>query len=308
MTWLLRQLKKLVATESRYKDKIDKIASIHGNVFNEFAEWTPLKLVFLHYVLAIYTAIIHKYFKHMYYVDLFAGSGINKTKKGKYCLIGSPFIAVLNHSDKYDKFFFCERNADFAEVLDKRLDAIDITNKQVFPKDCNLEIDKILAEIKDVRDKHILFFIDPFALDFNWKSMQKVLETRSDIIFTFMTTQIVRAWKSALARPGYDTEKLNALYGDTSWKKAVEFSDLLGIYKENILNIRKKGIIETVEVKGNGFHYHVLFITTETKGGNKWLGGIKTAKKEIEQNSEDAVRVSLEIIARKQSELSTFCN
>ena len=96
MSWFQDQLKKIEAKNSRYKEEFEKIGNIQRDAFNEFHEWTPLKLIFLHYVMAIYTAIIHKspYFKHMYYADLFAGSGINKMKR-RLIFLALFTIAIL---------------------------------------------------------------------------------------------------------------------------------------------------------------------------------------------------------------------
>jgi three-Cys-motif partner protein len=242
----------------------------------------------------------------MYYVDLFAGSGINKTKKGKYYLIGSPFIATLNYRNKYDKFFFCETKKEYAKTLNDRLDSIKIQNKKVFSEDCNEALNDILLELSEVQNRHILFFIDPFSLEFKWESMIKVLALRSDIVFVFMTSQIVRAWKGALAQPEHLTKVLDTFYGDQSWKNAECEGDLLTIYKNKIQMARSECVLESVEIKGKGFHYEVLFITHKTKQDNPWLKGILKAKKEIEHNSDQAVKVTLEVISQKQADLGRF--
>jgi three-Cys-motif partner protein len=308
MTWLKEQLKKIESETSKYKEEINAIRTVLPDVYNEFQEWTPLKLIFLHYVMAIYTAIMSRsnIFKNIYYVDLFAGSGINKTRRGEHFLIGSPFIATLNHRDKYRTFFLCEPDKTFVDALTKRLEKTGITNARVIPQDCNGVIDEILGEMKKTRNNHALFFIDPFAMEFRWESFEKVLKIRSDVLFVFMTSSIFRAWKAAEAQPEYNTKALNSFYGDASWKAANCESDLLTIFKSRILSVRCDGVIESVEIKGKGFHYEVIFITNKTKHDNPWLKGVQKAKKEIERNSSEAVKNTLEVLSNKQSDLESF--
>ncbi len=308
MSWLQTQLKKLVMETSRYEEEIKKINSINSNTYNEFHNWTPLKLVFLHYSLAIYSAIIHNsiYFDNMFYVDLFAGSGINKTKKGNILLIGSPLIATLNYKDKYTKFFFCENDPKYNKALTDRLNSFNVKDKLVCDKDCNAVLDKIIDEIAKHRKYHSFFFIDPFAMEFEWKSMKKVLGIKSDIVFVFMTSEIRRAWSSAKSNPNWNHEKISSFFGNDLWKNANNDEDLINFYKKNILDVRKSGIIETVKIKGKKFSYDIFFITNKTKGGNRWLRGINKAKKEIESNTEAAVKTSLDILTNKQSVLNSF--
>lgn len=143
MTWLDNQIKDLQEKTSKFKEEINKIKNVNPKIYNEFKETTILKLIFLNYSLNIYAIIIHslilrkKIFKHMFYVDLFSGSGLDKVKQKNYILIGSPFISVLNHKDKFTKYFFCEENSDYRTALESRLNVLGISNKEIY-EDCNL--------------------------------------------------------------------------------------------------------------------------------------------------------------------------
>ena len=305
MEWLKEQIKKLESTNSEFKEKIDKISSMNPQVYNEFKEWTPLKLIFLNYTLGMYTPIISKNFNYMFYVDLFSGSGINKINKD--ILIGSPFIATLKYGNKFNKLFFVDLNQEYTKALDKRLESLSITNKEVINENCNTAIEKILKEIEDYETKHIFFFIDPNAMEVNWETMKKVLSTKSDIIFNFMTCQIIRAWAGCVANEGCNTKKLDSFYGDQSWKKAKSFDDLLDIYKENIQKIRKNSLIEDIHINGGeSFNYNLIFITNKTKNNNPWMNVIRKAKEEIEKNTKKAVKDALDIVKKRQSQLSNF--
>ncbi len=307
MEWLKKQIKKLEITNSEFKEKTQQIIKIDPNVYNEFQAWTPLKLILLNYVLDVCTTIIKtkSFFKKLYYIDLFAGSGINKIKETTDFFIGSPLIAAFNHADYYNEMLFCEKNDLFSETLDLRLQTLN--KKNLFVKKGIYEnyLNEILEKVKSAKT-YSFFFIDPNCMEFTWDNMKKVLSTKSDIIFNFMSSEINRAVGYAKKRKGGNS--LTKLFGDTSWKKASNHEDLVEIYKNNILKERMDAPIRIIKVRSKKFHfcYHLLFITNKTKGGNSWLRAIEKAKKEIEKNSDKAVEIALDIVKKRQSELSQF--
>lgn len=303
MTWLDKQIKKLEETKSKFSEEIKIIKSVEPDTCNEFEEATPLKLIFLNYALDMYTTIIKKYSDNLFYVDLFAGSGLNRMRTSKDNLIGSPFIATLNHGKKYNKFFFCEQDKNLFNALRKRIESLSIGNSKIICGDCNKRLSSIITEIEKINNKHIFFFIDPYSMQFKWSSMKKVLDTYSDIVFTFMTHHIGRAWSSASAQPNYSTNALDEFFGDKSWKSARTVVDLIKIYKKNVLKVRENAIIESVHIVD---YYDLIFITNKTSGKNPWMKCIKDAKKEIEKNSKFAVKTALNKCSRGQRDLTDY--
>ena len=307
MEWLKKWIKELEVTSSKFKDQIEQITKIKPEVYNEFREWTPLKLILLNYALNVCTTIIKNmpFFEGMYYVDLFAGSGINKIKDKDDFLMGSPLIASLNHSDTYDSMIFCEKDPSYSQALDLRLKVLKKNNLILMKKEYEGCLDSILKKVGN--KNYSFFFIDPHCMEFSWHFMKKVLKVRSDIIFTFMSSEVYRA--VGLANSGIGKgEGLNGFFGDDSWKKADSVEELVQIYKKNILKERYDAPIRTIKIKSEqlNFCYHLFFITNKTKGGNNWLGAIDKAKTEIETNSDIAVKATLDIVKRRQSELSSF--
>ena len=308
MEWLKKWIKKLEVTNSKFKNEIQQITSIKPDVYNEFKEWTPLKLILLNYALDVCTTIIKNtsFFKKSYYVDLFAGSGINKIKGTEDSLIGSPLIASLNHSDAYSSMIFCEKEPQYSEALDLRLNILKKNNLDVMKKEYELCLGNILKKVSD-RNTYSFFFIDPYYMEFEWSEMKKVLQVRSDIIFTFMSSQIFREVGLVRSKIGKG-ENLMKLFGGDSWEPAKNADDLVEIYKKNILKERSEAPIRIIKVKSEQFNfcYHLFFITNKTKGNNKWLRAIDKAKKEIEKNSDKSVEMALNIVKKRQSELSQF--
>jgi len=240
MEWLKKHIAKLEVTNSDFKDKIEKIKNIDPEIYNEFQPWTPLKLVLLNYALDTCTIIIRKksFFKQRYCVDLFAGSSINRIKDSEDFLIGSPLISSLNYGNDFTKMFFCENKPEFFNSLEKRLASLSMENIVILGEDCNILLDKIM-EIVNKPNVYSFFFIDPYNNEFCWESMKKVLRVTNkgivgrDILFTFMTSEIMRAVGLAKSGRGEGT-KLTQFFGDESWKKISEED-----YVNNLVNLYK---------------------------------------------------------------------
>lgn len=308
MEWLKKQIKELEITNSEFKDQIEKMSEIAPEVYNEFQAWTPLKLILLNYSLDVCTKIVNKafIFKNKYFIDLFAGSGINKIKDSEDFLIGSPLIASLKYFNGYDCLYFCEADKKLFSALESRVSSLKRENLKIKKEDCNVLLDQIIEEIEGDLN-YAFFFIDPHCMEFNWENMKKVLALRSDIIFTFMSSEINRALGYAQSGLGGD-KRLTNFFGNNSWKKANDAEELLNIYKDNILKERPNAIIKTIKIQSTkfNFYYYLFFITNETKNKNPWLKAIDKAKTEIESNSDEAIKMALDIVKRRQTELSAF--
>lgn len=306
MDWLMKGMKALEITNSQFKEEISHIQAINPDVYNEFGAWTPLKLILLNYVFHVCSTIINRttIFKHKYYVDLFAGSGINKIKGKDDFIIGSPLITSLSaHSVLYDKMFFCEKDPAFSETLNLRLDFLKKNNLVIHRKEYASCLGEIL-ECVNQRDTYSFFFIDPNCMEFKWEHMREILKSRSDIIFNFMSSLIYRDIGLFKSGKGKGKELID-LFGDDSWKQANNVDELVEIYKVNILKQRKDAPIRTIRIHSGRFNfcYHLFFITNKTSGENKWLQAIDKAKSEIETQSDKAVMMAFDLIKKRQLDL-----
>ena len=303
MDWLKKHIQQLEVKNSQFKKEIDEITKIQPEIYNEFNEWTPLKLVLLNYALDFCTIITDKYFDNKYYVDLFAGSGINLMKTKKDSLIGSPLIAALKYRNKFTKLFFCESDLSFYDALKERLDYFKEQKLITSPKNCNECLDDIIKEINN--SSYSFFFIDPHCMEFNWESMKKVLNLRSDIVFTLMSGQIIRTVQLAKKYKECAGEGLNVFFGDNSWKSIEDVDDLVRVYSENIVKEKGDCIVENIKIQSKKFNfvYHMLFITHKTKKDSPWIRALEKVKKEIESNSDKSVEMALELITKRQRTL-----
>ena len=307
LSWLNEHIKELEVTTNQFKSITQEITKICPDVCNEFQAWTPLKLVLLNYVIDVCSLIISnniknkKVFEKCYYVDLFAGSGLNKIKKD--FIIGSPLICSLKYSERFNSLFFCEYKDELFDALNKRLNYIKKPNIFLKKEDCNKYLNTIITQISS-KKAYCFFFIDPHCMEFSWESMIKVLGLRSDIVFTFMTSEIFRS--IGLCKSGKSNgEYLNNFFGDNSWKSARDYEDLVRLYEINIQKIRPDAILEHIAVKSTKFNfcYHSIFVTNKTKNGCPWMKAIEKAKREIEANSDKSVEKALEIVTNRQRTL-----
>ena len=311
MDWLKKGIKALEVTSLQSAEEINEILKIKPDVYNEFQYWTPLKLIVLNYAFHVCSTIINRmtFFKRKYYVDLFAGTGINKMKEKEDFLIGSPLIVSLsNHSALYDEMIFCEKDDEYSEALNLRLAFLKKKNLVVMKQKYEDCLDEILKRVNQ-RNTYSFFFIDPNCMEFAWIDMVKVLKSRSDIIFNFMTSEICRA-VGLVKKERSQGESITRVFGDDCWKKAKCEEELVEIYKENILKERKEAPIRTIKIKSKKHHfcYHLLFITNKTKKGNQWLRAIDKLKKEIEAHSDKAVLLALDLVKKRQTDLFQFRN
>jgi len=306
MDWLKKHIGQLEVTNSKFNEKIKNLLEIKPEVYNEFQTWTPLKLVLLNYVLDVCTLIINKtsFFDKKYYIDLFAGSGINKVKNSKNdFLMGSPLIASLKYADKFNKLFFCENNKILSEALDLRLTALNNNKLKFIPQDCNSCLDNLIEEI-NLSNSYSFFFIDPNGIEFSWESMKKVLNTKSDIMFTLMSSEIMRTVGLFNVKIS-NGNCLTSFYGNEIWKEIRNADEVAEKYIKNIMDERPDSMIRVIKIKSQKyfFCYHLIFITNKTKKECPWLRAIDKVKGEIELNSDKSVEMALEIVKKRQMTL-----
>ena len=199
---------------------------------------------------------------------------------------------------------FCEKDPQLFNALNLRIASLCKTNLFTINCNCNINLNQIINKINK-KDVYSLFFVDPCSTEFSWDSMKLLLQTRTDIIFNFMSNQIRRT--AGLCKDGTcDGRVLDEFFGDNSWRKWQSGDEeLLQIYVNNILKERKDAVIKIIKIKSakHGFCYFLLFITNKTKGENPWLKAVDKAKKEIESNSDKSVEMALDLIKNRQKTL-----
>ncbi len=305
--WLRKHLFNLSIPE----EEMETLLAAGNNKVNELHSWAPLKLVFLKYCITLYARIITKQpeIKNMYYLDLLAGSGINKIKDKDWYFLGSPLILAkkIYPYYKFKKMLFVEKDQAYATALEARLKlSLEDDKFQVINKNCN----DVVSDIKSNFESpyHCLIFADPFSTQLDWKTLESLLELNSDIILNFQTAAIPR---------GQMGEPFKRIFKD--YTRALEICKeapqgsirerLLELYINDIKQSGKKRggiLIESAKVRSvrqGGFSYDLLFITRFTSGRSPWIAAIRDAKDYIEKNSDKTVDLAMQILFEGQKTL-----
>lgn len=200
-------------------------------------DWTEKKLnMFTSYLNAYLVALKNMKFKKIY-IDAFAGTGEIETSDGEKSLIGSAKRA-LSAENKFDYYHFIEKDEEKATELQQMINNEFPSLKnitQVHFGEANEELIKIVKMI-DWRYNRGLLFLDPYATQVNWSTLEFVAKTQSiDVWYLFPFSALSRM----LPQNGkYETwEKcINRILGDSDWqtefyKKDPQIS-LFDIYPE----------------------------------------------------------------------------
>jgi three-Cys-motif partner protein len=262
----------------------------------------------------------HNYPGRFHYVDLFSGSGVGEVEDNKNDRIfGSPLIVTKRD---FPEFVFCDENRSYTDALKARIDSLSVPglNYNVYNGDCNSTIEGILPSIEGEK-QHSLIFIDPYGMELEWKTFERILNLNADIVFNFMSKSIARG----ITQKGKVTEASRNFFKNPRVLEEINGSfmpedplgdRLLSQYVQDIKETRaqndsikkspRKTIVESVRIKKEDrtFYYDLLFIARETKGGCPWLQTILDAKKEIEKLDSGKVQRVLDVLQGRQSKLT----
>lgn len=306
MKELIKWLDRRVINLQRYADELAEI----NTAYYPIKEWSVLKLIFFSYFTSIYTKIIPNYADNIFFIDLFAGPGVNKVERTGDFVLGSPIIAICSAIRPFTKLFLVEKERKKISALKERITYLSskegLQSKfDFFAEDCNRIVSSIMDNIRSYKGKiHYLAFIDPYGMEILWDSIEELLRLKyGDIILVFQTQEIGRVWGKAKGNPSY-AQSMTNYFGDEEWKEARNRDELLELYNKKIENYRD--VVEAILVKGEerNFLYHLIFATRRTRGRNPWLKAIKECKGYIENLGEERmIRASLNYLAGRSQRL-----
>ncbi len=315
--------------ETKY---IPQVESKNNFTYNK---WTLLKLMFLQLYTPLYVSIIGKRYAEFNYIDLFAGSGLNKFEDTDILISGSPVIALSFAPKTFTNAYLVENESSKLSLLKRRVNLLkdlsgtgeyrdyiftnlEETKIQVMFRDANQAIKKIYDEVERRhaillqelhKGCHNLVFIDPFGLEFERRSLERILDAsvmiegrryrvRSDIILLLNSYGIgMQAYN--VIHYNYDDTSLRKhlgnvyfdyikKYADKTNKRIIDLSrhELSTILSEYYYNIfRKHGyIIKTVRLplKLETQQFDLIFACSRTGGGNPFLEGVDYIKNMLE--------------------------
>jgi three-Cys-motif partner protein len=154
------------------------------------------------------------------YIDLYAGAGYCRIQDSSTVLKGSPILA-LTVQHPFDKYIFCEENAQLMAALQIRAKR-NAPNADVdyVAGNCNLEIERVCTLIPRASpDSTVLSlcFVDPFDFGIKFESLRKL----SAFFIDFLVLLAI----GMDANRNYDhyvdgnSTKIDEALGNTAWRE-----------------------------------------------------------------------------------------
>ena len=182
--------------------------------------WTEEKLnIFTSYLDAYLIALQNQKFKKIY-IDAFAGTGEIETSDGGQFLVGSAKRALTSEK-KFDHYYFIEADSQKAGELQNMINSEFPQMRGIVTIYCGDANDKLAEIISNVdwRYNRGLLFLDPYATQVNWVTLENVAQTKSiDVWYLFPFFALERMlpkngkyakWENCIDR----------LLGDSGWRK-----------------------------------------------------------------------------------------
>lgn len=182
-------------------------------------DWTAKKLnIFTSYLDAYLIALQNQKFKKIY-IDAFAGTGEIETSDGEAYLAGSAKRA-LSAEKRFDYYYFIESDKSKASELEHMIDTEFPHLKRfttVYRGDANEKLGKIINDI-DWRFNRGLLFLDPYATQVDWATLERVAGTKSiDVWYLFPFSALNRMLPKN-GKYGSWENTIDRLLGDNGWR------------------------------------------------------------------------------------------
>jgi three-Cys-motif partner protein len=280
-----------------------------GLFIGEAGPWAKDKLYYLERYLAQFIVAMRSSnlkWRAIHYIDLFAGSGKSRVRRGGEILLGSPLLA-LTSSKPFDRYFFAESNPDAAVALEMRCRAsAQYAKVKIFPGDANSVVDQIAAQIEKIDQPYIdgvwpslnLAFLDPYAFELKWSTVARLGQiNRMDLIIYYPQMAIKRG-----APPVFDDEnkarQIDDFFGDQKWREIYkQYSQgeasflqraLIDHYKTKLIQLGYKIVENNPEPAmrntKNAPLYRLLFMSKHELGYKFW-------KQAVEKDSKGQMRL-----------------
>lgn len=181
--------------------------------------WTEEKLnIFTSYLDAYLIALQNQKFKKIY-IDAFAGTGEIETSDGDQYLVGSAKRA-LSADKKFDRYYFIEADNQKTSELRNMVNIEFPHLTRIVTICCGDANDKLAQIINDVdwRYNRGLLFLDPYATQVNWTTLENVAKTKSiDVWYLFPFSALERMLPKNGKYEKWE-DCIDRLLGDSGWQ------------------------------------------------------------------------------------------
>ncbi len=276
---------------------------VRPQVYNEFGAWTGIKLYCLHYYIHVYSTIISDWLPRlgkdaMVYVDILAGSGLNRIRPVGEFLPGSTVLAARVPIKPFDFILALENDAERSSALKLRLEKILPRDRfKVISYDADLSQNSILREL-EARNAHYMAFVDYEGVSgFSWKGIERLLGMGGDILITLLPG-IVRQLSRGLEA---DVRNVASIIGEDLVATVRSEDDLVREYSRKVRQHRKN-VLEIPIRSETGYHYHLIFAARETRGRSPWWKSVEQLREKVlALTDRDVIRVFNQIRGGQQT-------
>ena len=195
-----------VKTESKKRLKLDEIG-----------EWSELKLDILKKYAGAYCTILQARRLHPHYIDGFAGAGVHIRKRTGELVKGSPLNAL---EFPFEELHLIDMNAAKVDSLRQRTAGME--HVHLYGGDANrILLEDVFPKIRFEEYQRALCILDPYGLHLKWQVIAEAAKKETvEIFLNFPTLDMNRnvfLWRPENAS-SEDTERMNAFWGDETWR------------------------------------------------------------------------------------------
>lgn len=208
-------------------------------------KWSVDKLDLLQKYLRAYLQVFKNqmWCKGYEYIDGFAGTGKPKSRDEQKYIDGSPRIA-LGLTPPFTKYHFIESSSWRLKKLERLKKEYTNRDIEIYPGDCN-EILRanIVPSLPHQSFKRAIAFLDPFGMQLEWETLQRLAETRTiEVFFNFSVMAINRNVRRRRKEDISQTvkEQMDRFWGTEDWLAELYEQELTLFGKETV-RIRQSG-------------------------------------------------------------------
>jgi len=228
-------------------------------VDHEFGgQHTDLKLSIVEGYLNAYTVALRTYFKDLWYIDAFAGTGTRtvRTERRGATLVEMPVDEVIEQRrgsaqialdvlPPFDFIVFIEKNRNYVAALEDL--AAKHLQRRVFiaESDANSALKSLVAN-NTWDNKRAVVFLDPYGMDVEWTTLQSLASTEAiDVWFLFPLAGLYRqATKKLTDIDDHKRAALTKMFGSDTWESEL---DLFGVLPERRRELDPRGLERYVQ-------------------------------------------------------------
>jgi three-Cys-motif partner protein len=252
----------------------------------EYGFWSLKKLIAINYlILKFGTLALTGGFTHCFYLDVLAGSGILKLEND--VIPGSAMVALAAETTRphFAKYFFIEKVAAKANVLEERLGRVakglGDRKFEVIREDCNRALPRVLEEIYREDPEHSCFLalFDPEGYtETAWSTIEILLgRGKGDLIFNF-TEGVARNVQKARDDPSY-LPSLRRHFGEPEdvWLHLNGYDELIEHFGEKLALVgRIKRTTFRIDIRDEENRpLYGLLLATGSRGFANIIGDLK---------------------------------